>query len=63
MSNPFVPRHSGIPRDLIRGESTTNVIKELWDFYQFMLTDEEVANRFKQWKTYDLLKRDNNENR
>lgn len=57
MSNPFVPR------SLTPGDLTREIILDLWDFYQFMLSDEERFKQFHQWKTYDLLRRDDNENR
>lgn len=59
MSNPFTIRD----RDLKKGEPIADIITELWDFYLFMQSDEEVAKQYEQWKTFKILKRDNNENR
>jgi hypothetical protein len=56
VSNPFTPRRH---RDLKSGEPTTEILRELWSFYQFMISDDEVSKKFEAWKTFETLKREN----
>lgn len=54
MANPYTVYQ----RELKAGEPTADIIRELWSFYQFMMSDEEIVKQFDQWKTYELLKKD-----
>ena len=55
MSNPFTVRDRKVGT-LKKGEPITEVISELWSFYQFLMSDDEIRAKFEAWKTYETLK-------